>query len=289
MYTQCPKCETIFKLSAEVLRAAGGQVRCGKCGDVFNALARLAEDSNAFTAGESPLDMETRADSILESVIPLQVAQDVARDYEEFVPPGVEIAHLEILDIDAEDIDRSMEFTLPPGELDRIFVESKKRAPRPVLPLEPQPEPTSASQSEPPPEHPPPQVPAPHPEAVVLARNRMSGLEVSDEVRRDMLEGLELGMQPPAAAKGQFAHHDAHLDADRHANRDARRRLIYWLGAAIASAVLLIAQIMHQNREWFVAHAHGPIGAAVHALYAALGMPLPAPANLSGYGSGSGA
>src|SRR6267378_4424879 len=44
VYTQCSKCETVFRLSAEALRAAGGQVRCGRCGEVFNALARLAED-----------------------------------------------------------------------------------------------------------------------------------------------------------------------------------------------------------------------------------------------------
>ena len=53
MYTQCSKCETVFKLTAVVLRAAGGQVRCGKCGEVFNALARLAEDSSAFETGEA--------------------------------------------------------------------------------------------------------------------------------------------------------------------------------------------------------------------------------------------
>ncbi len=40
---------------------------------------------------------------------------------------------------------------------------------------------------------------------------------------------------------------------------------------------------MHQNREWFAAHAHGPLGAVVRALYGALGAPLPAPANLSAY------
>ena len=69
MFTQCAKCETIFKLSAEDLRAAGGQVRCGRCGEVFNALARLAEDANAFSTGESPLEMETRADQILHSAV----------------------------------------------------------------------------------------------------------------------------------------------------------------------------------------------------------------------------
>ena len=143
MYTQCSKCETVFKLSAETLRAAGGQVRCGKCGEVFSALARLAEDATAFTINESPLELEARADSILESVVPVQVAQPVAKDNEEFAPPGVEIARLEVLDWPEEDQaptddsspateeldDRSMEFTLPPGELDRIFVESKKAAP----------------------------------------------------------------------------------------------------------------------------------------------------------------
>src|SRR5258707_11715353 len=53
VFTQCSKCETVFRLSAEVLRAAGGQVRCGKCGEVFNALAHLAEDPSVFAAGET--------------------------------------------------------------------------------------------------------------------------------------------------------------------------------------------------------------------------------------------
>src|SRR5579864_1447230 len=92
VFTQCSKCETVFKLSAEVLRAAGGQVRCGRCGEVFSALARLAEDSAAFAAGESSLDLEARADSILESVAATQVAHTEEKDYEEFAPPGVEVA-----------------------------------------------------------------------------------------------------------------------------------------------------------------------------------------------------
>src|SRR6202790_4897356 len=98
LFTQCSKCETVFRLSAEVLRAASGQVRCGKCGEVFSALARLAEDSSTFSAGDSPLEMETRADSILGTAAALEVVQAAAKDQEEFGPPGVEIAQLEILD-----------------------------------------------------------------------------------------------------------------------------------------------------------------------------------------------
>ena len=288
MYTQCSKCETVFSISADVLRAAGGQVRCGNCGEVFSALARLAEDAAAFTAGESALDLETRADSILESVGATEVVQEAAEDNEDFAQPGVEIAHIEILDWPEDDQtpladdDRSLEFTLPPGELDRIFVESKKSAPLPVPQFtpqftpQPQPQPPPqapppVSQTLPPPQtQPPPQTPTstptpapapaetlqdalPHPE-------RVSGFDVPDDVRRAMLAGFEEHIQPA-------------FDLRNATHRNAQRRpLIAWLFAAFASALLLLAQVVHQNREWFVAHLDG-----------ALGSPLPAPANLSAY------
>jgi predicted Zn finger-like uncharacterized protein len=387
VYTQCSKCETVFKLSAEVLRVAGGQVRCGRCGEVFNALARLAEDSAGFSTGESPLELETRADSILESVTTVEMVQTAATDNEEFAPPGVEIAHLEILDIEevedvedadrsVEDPDRSMEFTLPPGELDRIFVESKKRtlppipqpeqpqqpqqpqqpaqqraqpaaqrlaqqpaqplaqtpaqqsaqsgaqqpaqqsaqqaqpgaqqpaqqpghppAQHPIKPSAPQPIPRSPQQAEQQPAQPatrrPPMPPAPpaHPEArtepgpdaeadaelslhpesaaadAAAERDRVSGLEVPDDVRRDILEEFDLRPRPQRAA--------------RDSGRDgAQRRFILWLGAAVVSALLLVIQVAYQNREWL---AHGPFGAGMRALYGAMGASMPAPANLSAY------
>ena len=258
MFTQCSKCETVFKLSAEVLRAAGGQVRCGKCGELFSALARLAEDSSAFAAGESPLELETRADSILESAEALQVVRAVAKDQEMSAPPGVEIAELEFIDSD-----RSMEFTLPPGELDRIFVESKKK-PLPLLPgalVEPEPEdvPEAEPQTEVEPER----------EASVGHR---IGLEVPEEVRREMLAGIEDEYLDPASAV---------LSMGR--SRTPRRVLLAWASAAVVSALLLLAQIVHQNRDWFVAHSHGPLGKVVGALYGAMGAPLPQPATLSAY------
>ncbi|MFQ5610319.1 MAG: MJ0042-type zinc finger domain-containing protein, partial [Woeseiaceae bacterium] len=43
MFTQCPDCGTAFRVTAEVLRKAGGKVRCGGCGNAFNALAYLSE------------------------------------------------------------------------------------------------------------------------------------------------------------------------------------------------------------------------------------------------------
>ena len=41
--TKCPQCETVFRVSAEQLRAAGGWVRCGRCATEFNAVAKLTD------------------------------------------------------------------------------------------------------------------------------------------------------------------------------------------------------------------------------------------------------
>ncbi len=41
MYTQCPKCKTVFNLKAEQLKAANGKVRCSRCQRIFNAREHL--------------------------------------------------------------------------------------------------------------------------------------------------------------------------------------------------------------------------------------------------------
>jgi predicted Zn finger-like uncharacterized protein len=110
VFTQCPKCETVFRLSAGALRAAGGQVRCGRCGNVFNALERLAEHAAEFPKGESPRELEARADAILESAAALEPPAPAE-------PQDGDIAHLELHD-------DSLGFSLPPDELDREFVET---------------------------------------------------------------------------------------------------------------------------------------------------------------------
>jgi len=269
LFTQCSKCETVFKLSADVLRAAGGQVRCGKCGEIFNALARLAEDPSAFAAAESEFDLEARADSILESAAPMQAARGTAKEPEITGPPGIEIARLQVLDWNDGELPRgqdagtadeseeepsaetSMEFSLPPGELDRIFVESKARQRRP--PLQPGAEdaglPLGAEDIE--------------SSSAASRAPGPGGFEVPDEIRREMLSGLD-SRQPPLAAR-----------------RPAGRRFHLWLIAALASALLLIGQVVHQNREWLGNVA--PLGAALRALYSSLGAPVAQPANLSAY------
>ena len=43
MYTQCPTCATLFRITPEQLRQAGGRVRCCMCQHVFNALATVTD------------------------------------------------------------------------------------------------------------------------------------------------------------------------------------------------------------------------------------------------------
>ena len=314
MFTQCSKCETVFKLSAEVLRAAGGQVRCGKCGEVFNALAHLAEDPSAFSTTETELDLETRADSILESPAPPTPPRQPPQGQDDFGSPGVEIARLQILDWnesdsadeapasadssehDAEQIgETSLEFTLPPGELDRIFIETKKgarpRAPQPIVeeigtPAEVEEfEVFNAAAPLAPQVAPSPVPDAPTPPASAAAPAPPAGFVISEDVRREMLSGFE---SPQDA--------DPLLQSSRPERRVRRRTRaspfdlaapesdssrVPWLAAAIAAGVLLIAQMVHHNREWLAAHT--PLGGTLRALYSSMGTPVTPPANLTAY------
>jgi predicted Zn finger-like uncharacterized protein len=297
VFTQCSKCETVFRLSAEALRAAGGQVRCGRCGEVFNALARLAEDATSFTQGESSFELETRADEILQSLEPVAPA-DAAPSQR------VEIAQLEIMDsVDDElTMEASLEFTLPPGELDRIFIETVppgplqwlvadghrgaqtadetgEAAPTPAVPPPAAPTSSAAHASAvPTPPVPPPVAPlrsvsasavaspAGHAQAVpnpaaptkaALARAvpattvaaaaaadmpgssiAAPGLEVSEDVRRDMLSNFKHAELPEINAP--------------------QRRLPFaaWAAAAVVLSILLAAQVIHSSGDWLATHAH---------------------------------
>jgi len=309
VFTQCSKCETVFRLSAEVLRAAGGQVRCGKCGEVFNALAHLAEDASAFTAGESSFDLETRADSILESPAPASPRR-APPSSEEFAPPGVEIARLQILDWNENDAsaepsaepsdlareqfgETSLEFTLPPGELDRIFVETKKGVRARVPPTPPQ-------ESEEPEEIevfnaadpnstvsiaaiPKSAMPAAAAAVEAAPAAAPSGFEVPEEVRLEMLSGIESSPDAESIAELERPSRPVkrRVSPFDHAPQESDSAFIPWLAAAIAAGVLLIAQVVHQNREWLAAHA--PLGGSLRALYSKMGAPVTPPANLSAY------
>jgi predicted Zn finger-like uncharacterized protein len=380
VYTQCVKCETVFRLSAQVLRAAGGQVRCGRCGEVFNALARLAEDPSSFPAGESPLEMETRANEILESAVPpLQPGRSAASEsetieLEDFDSNDIDFARLQVVDMfvddppppksasssaeanvppagsaapaasppagsppaasppaasppaapppaapriaapartpasnpksaqapapaprnppaaggsitpipsqpappaapgssasatpaqSADDLldDGSMEFTLPPGELDRVFVE-RSIQPHQLFGAAGTSSATEGGHADAEMNDLGPGGGAGEPHSLPLLG---PGFEVSEDVRQDMLSGIS----EPALAE----------ISDGSQPRPPAFSL--WLGAALLLALLLCAQLLYGNREWLAAHA--PWRGPLHGLYTALGVAVTAPANLSAY------
>lgn len=63
MYTQCPQCDTIFRVNAALLRAAQGQVRCGVCDATFDAIRFLMDEieSGASIVSASQIHFEPPA------------------------------------------------------------------------------------------------------------------------------------------------------------------------------------------------------------------------------------
>src|SRR3970282_1278136 len=54
LLTRCAHCHTMFRITPEQLQAHGGQVRCGRCMQVFNGLAALVPDMPAAPAMAEP-------------------------------------------------------------------------------------------------------------------------------------------------------------------------------------------------------------------------------------------
>jgi len=50
LITRCVHCHSVFRITPEQLQAHGGQVRCGRCMQVFNGLAALTPDSPPMLA-----------------------------------------------------------------------------------------------------------------------------------------------------------------------------------------------------------------------------------------------
>ncbi len=321
MYTQCSHCETVFQLNAETLRAAGGQVRCGKCGEVFNALARLAEDASAFSApgesaaGESALEMEARADEILHSPAPKRPAKsEPGSDGEDLASGDVEFARLQLI----EKFKPSRYETPAPPRHVAPPVTTPVVPPRSPAPKTKTAPPASAAESAKrvardvapaavptPPPGPAPAAGAPETGAAAEladegaleftlppgeldrvfidptagrpaalagvedllprapAGERTGGLDVAEHVRRDVLAGLG---QPSLEEPGEPA-------------RPAMQ--FAWGGAAAVLAIVFLGQVIHENHAWLA--AHGPLRGPLQSVYAALGVKVQPPVNLSAY------
>jgi predicted Zn finger-like uncharacterized protein len=90
MYTVCPGCTRQFQIYAEHLAAASGQVRCGFCHELFNAMDRIYDEplSNERILNEQ-LALDSEEENIVEPQfnIPDTVERTTSSDDEDVLTP----------------------------------------------------------------------------------------------------------------------------------------------------------------------------------------------------------
>jgi predicted Zn finger-like uncharacterized protein len=78
LFTRCPECTTTFRVSDEALQKANGQVRCGRCASVFNAVAEQVEGDvqTAHDVSDPPQAIATApaATESAEAAAPIEAA-----------------------------------------------------------------------------------------------------------------------------------------------------------------------------------------------------------------------
>ena len=155
MFTQCPQCQTVFRVTVAMLKAAQGRVRCGRCSHVFNALTFLIDQPDGdVPPGAEP--GETPPPDIPEG--PNRRASDLPFDPDDY---------------SNQDIPESaLEFDLTVDDLNRVFV----KAPAPSLQVKP---------AEPP-------IPIPTPSDEDTAEHEIIDIEESATVEAMVLEGEDV-------------------------------------------------------------------------------------------------
>lgn len=59
LFTRCPHCDTVFRVTTRHLQASGGQVRCGRCEKVFDAFASLTAKPPEKQDNRDPLSVNS--------------------------------------------------------------------------------------------------------------------------------------------------------------------------------------------------------------------------------------
>ena len=80
LLTACPDCHTVFRVTAELLTARDGQVRCGVCSSVFDAREHLTPETDQISQTGMPHDVVVEPDTPITDALtaapeePLQLA-----------------------------------------------------------------------------------------------------------------------------------------------------------------------------------------------------------------------
>lgn len=261
MYTRCPDCATVFRVTADALRVAQGDVRCGVCSNTFNAIENLSEqafrpETDDDDGAPSPDDSMTveelpGTEDIELAVEPSAPAADDDEDKAmEFHGDAVDAEKLFVVEgatpVNFDPAKVAASLTLGENDLDRtdehpILVLDEQDAPEEIV-LEGEAEAPSPSATSP-------------------------RILIPEEMRQQLVE--------EAAARTALA-----TDfGDEIAPGQSRR----WPWAAGAAAALLLfgAQVVHSQREDLVRKP--AVGPWIARAYAFFGAPLATPTDLAAY------
>jgi predicted Zn finger-like uncharacterized protein len=302
VYTQCPDCATVFRLTANALRAAQGNVRCGVCSTSFNALENLSEESfrsvpdgeeipapeGTITVEELPgtenIELSTATETTFtsEPVTEIESADTAPAEEQSFEFDG-----------DIKDLDRLF-VEMPATELQHMAAVARAGEPPslrtidpgaiaaslsighddlertdeyPILVLDESDEIFVAPTPAPTPASPPAPARRPEPREFQPKPFETPRILIPDEMRK--------GLAEEAAASAVAA-----PDFDELEPEDGRRRWPWALGIAFLM-LALIAQVVHGQRNALIRKpAIGPLLAQIYSL---VGLPFTVPTDLAAY------
>lgn len=251
MFTVCSKCNLRLTVTAQDLRAAQGYVRCGRCHNVFNALAALADDPARQAVPASTADTQQR---------PVLTQPE---------PPHPEPDKADLPQPHTAATDSDLEFNPASTNINEVFIEASP-AERTgtfesiVLIGDP-----AADADEPVPE---PDAPPAEPDAAALEEPVVAALDqgpslvdwsVGSEIASALEEPPEVALLNPPPARG---------------------RLPNWVLGTVTGLLLLglLAQLTHHYRSQLATTA--VLQRPLTALYQALGLPLAPRWNIADYG-----
>lgn len=265
MYTQCPDCATVFRVTADALRAAHGDVRCGICSTTFNALENLSEQS--FEPAPPEADAPSPDDSMTVEELPgnenIELSEDQAM---EFHGDAADLDRLFVVESPTPandgDLERTDEFPVlildeqdapvepqpvfvPPARVQPELIDETDEADEPVAPVE----------------------------SIVLATEEPATpygaprILIPEEMRKRLAE--------EAAARSAF-----NSDFGEETSAVPSRRWPWAVGVGVL-LLLFAAQVVHGQRERLIQKPG--LGPVIAQAYALLGVPLTVPTDLAAY------
>ena len=254
MLAQCPTCQTVFRITGKALRAAHGYVRCDQCNLQFDALHQLLDEDELETLAEQQSAHTLATNN--------EVYRPIDTDNDNNTITGT-FAALEELnqaysnwELSPEDFQERKEDSL--HSLDESELEAHG--------LE-----------------------TPNFQALPVDNNAE---EVSTEYKSSPSESGNTPIDSSTAA--QLDSKESPKIFNNAVTADDTSKLIPtdsvnttsdwpWTATSLVLILILLAQGLHHYRQTLATHPL--LGPQVHALYAALGQPLPAPVDITRYTS----